>query len=416
MNAEPTSALGSKRDALTRTATVQFTCLVIFTVITVTARFSGAWIAMALALAGMLFSKERIRFPPAFWWGVALLVWGLISSFRAMSPDVAFSTLETRLKVMLIFLVAMNAIRSEKQLWIYLLVYVGSFMIYPARGTLLNFAHGITAAHRVYWNGIYDNPNDLAAMAILAAGSALSIAMATVQSVKVRKVVAGCAAVLVLIVLVTESRGALIGLTVGMALPLLRTMKRRSVFLYATIVGVVGLLVLPHRFWVRMEGLKDLTSVSTIRKADKSGSAEQRWQIQKTAFRIFIDHPVLGVGPGCYPIANNRYRPDLGPRDAHNTYLRLGAELGFPGLFLWSALVLSVMRRVKRAERIKSRLQTVDPVWIKYGLVGFLVAGIFGSYSDLTILYLVLGTMWSAATIMLGQAELEHIVRPVRAT
>lgn len=412
MNTDPLSIRRSKLETPVGTATVQFVFLVVFTVITVTARFTGAWIAMSLALAGMFLSREKVRFPPAFWWGSALLGWGLISSFFAMSPDLAFATLETRLKVMLIFIVIMNAIRTERQLWIYLLVYTGAFFLYPARGTLLNYVHHDLVSGRVSWNQIYGNPNDDAAMAILATGVALSIAMAKGQATKVRRVAAGCAAVFVLVILVTASRGAFIGLTLGILLPLARTLKRRAVVLYAVVGICVGVAVLPRTFWRRIEGLRELTSISTIRKADKSGSAEQRWQIQKTAMKIFITHPVLGVGLGCYPLANAKYRPDLGPRDAHSTYLRLAAELGVPGLLIWGALVLSVMKQVKRAERGKSTLQTVNPLWLKYALIAFLIEGVFGSYSDLSAFYMVLGTMWSAATIMLGQAEPEQ-GRPV---
>ncbi len=414
MNAPaPASIRHSTREAWAGVATVQFVCLLVFTVITVTARWHSAYIPIVLALAGTFFGRERIRFPAPFWWGVALLAWAFISAFVAMSPEVAFATLETRLKVMLIFLVILNAIRSEKQLWIYLLVFLGSFMIYPARGTLINYAHGITNAHRVYWNGIYDNPNDLAAMTILAAGVALSIATAAMQSKMVRRLTVGCAAILILIVLITESRAGFLGLVTGMALPLLRKMRRAAIAFYAIVALCAGLAVVPHGFWVRMSGLKDLSSISTIREADKSGSAEQRWQIQKTAFKIFIDHPLLGVGLGCYPLANNKYRPDLGLRDAHDTYLRLAAELGLPGLLIWAALVVSVLKQVKRTLRGKSKLQSVEPIWLKYGLFGFLVAGIFGSYSDLTILYLVLGMMWSAATLVLREQNPESAMSRV---
>lgn len=368
---------------------------------------------MLLALVAMLFSRQKARFPATIWWGVALLAWALISSFVAMSPQLAFAALDDRAKVMLIFLVALNAIRSEKQLWIYLLIYTAAFLVYPARGTLLNFAHGITTDYRVSWNYIYSNPNDDAGMALLATGVALSIGMAAIQSAKIRWAAMGCAAIFALVVLVTQSRGAVIGLVVALVPPFVRAVKRRSVFVtaIAIVVVCVGLSVLPHRFWVRMEGLRNLTSVSTIREADQSGSAEQRWQIQKTAFKIFLDHPILGVGLGCYPLANAEYRPDLGPRDAHDTYLRLGAELGLPGLLIWAALVISVLKHVKRAERSKSGLQSVNPLWLKYGLFAFLTEGIFGSYSDLTVIYLVLGTMWSAATIILSQAEPEQATR-----
>ena len=342
-----------------------------------------------------------------------MLAWGLIGAFLAMSPALAFATLEKRLKVVLIFLVVLNAIRSEEQLWIYLLVYVGSFMIYPARGTLINFIHHHMTNHRVAWNFIYDNPNDDAAMTMLAAGAALSIAMAEVQSRALRKAAWGCAAILVLAVLVTESRGAFVGLVLGLGLPFLRLVRRRVVIVYAAVGAVAALTVLPHRFYVRMEGLKDLTSVSTIRQADKSGSAEQRWQIQLTGLRIFFAHPLLGVGLGCYPLANAKFSPDLGARDAHNTYLRLGAETGLPGLLLWVALVVAVLKQVRRAERGPGRLKMVDPKWLKYGLFAFLVEGIFGSYSDLTILYMVLGTVWSAATLMLNEDRTNEPARTV---
>lgn len=355
---------------------------------------------MVLALACLVFGRDRIRFPAPFWWGVAIVVWAFGTSFFAMAHEVARDTLVERIKVMLIFLVVMNAIRTEKQLRFYLLVVIGSFMIYPARGALLNYIHGDLLQGRATWNFIYSNPNDLAAMAILAMGAALSIATAKAQAKAVRWSAAACAAILILVTLLTESRGGFVGLVVGLGPPVLvRAVRRPGTPIYALIALTIGLAILPDTLWVRLSGMADLTSTSTLSEADKTGSAEQRWQIQQTAWKIFTDHPVLGVGLGCYELANDKYAPDLGPRDTHDTYLNLAAELGLPGLLLWLALVASVLLRARRSQRGKAGIPTVRIIWLKYAFYGFLLAGIFGSYSGLTMCYLVLGTLWSAATL-----------------
>lgn len=392
------------KEGSTGIVTVQFFFLSIFTVIVVTARWPDAYLPIIAALAGTAFGRERMRLPAPFWWGMGLLAWCLVGSFFSMSQAISLATLDNRWKVMLIFLVVMNAIRKDRQLWIYLLLIVGSFMIYPARGTILNYIHHDTMGGRVAWNYIYDNPNDLAGMSLLVLGAALSIAMASAQPKVVRRGSAICAVVLILVVFLTESRGGFLGLVIGIGPPFfIRAVKRPRIAVCTLVVICVGLAVLPDTLWSRVEGMKDLTSTSTFREADKYGSAEQRWQIQQTAWKITADHPLLGVGLGCYPLANNKYRPDLGKRDTHDTYLNLTAELGFPGLLIWAAIVISVLRQVRRAERRNaSGISGVEPIWLKYGLFGFLIEGIFGTYSGLTFLYLVLGALWSAATLMLG--------------
>lgn len=406
---ERETAVNAARPALTRqsmketfagVATVQFSFLVIFTVMEVTGRWTDAYLPMMGALAGTIFGRERIRLPPPFWWGMGLLAWALLDSFFSISQLTTLTVLYDRLKVMLIFLVVMNAIRTEKQLWIYLLAILAAFMIYPARGTVLNFIHHDLTEGRASWNYIYSNPNDLAAMTLLILGVTLSIATAATQSRTVRWSAAVCAAILVFVVFVTESRAGFLGFIIGIGPPLLvRSLKRPAIFVYALVAISVGLAVLPDSLWVRLYGLRDLTSTSTLSDANDYGSAEQRWEIQQTAWKISVDHPVFGVGLGCYPFANNQYRPDLGKRDTHDTYLNLTAELGVPGLLLWFAIITSALRHFQLVERNKLRIPTVEPIWLKYGFLGFLIAGVFGTYSGNTITYLVLGILWSAAEL-----------------
>ena len=129
------------------------------------------------------------------------------------------------------------------------------------------------------------------------------------------------------------------------------------------VLAVIAVLV-PAASWHRLGGITNLTT--TIAEADKKGwlaasggqldqfaavSARDRFEILKTGVGIAASHPLLGVGIGCYREANMRYAPQLGERDAHNTYVSLAAEIGFPGLLLWLGLVGSVLTRVRSSAR-----------------------------------------------------------------
>src|SRR5205807_10034040 len=141
-------------------------------------------------------------------------------------------------------------------------------------------------------------------------------------------------------------RGGFIGLVAGMgpALIWLGLKWQGRLLLSAGILALVISLAIPTSVWERLSGIAKLTSVETIAQADPEGSAEQRFEIQKVGWQIFVDNPVFGVGVGAYPLENARYAPALGTRDTHNTYLNLAAEVGLPGLVLWCALVWSVLR------------------------------------------------------------------------
>jgi O-antigen ligase len=129
---------------------------------------------------------------------------------------------------------------------------------------------------------------------------------------------------------------------------------------------------------------------------------------------IAASHPVLGVGIGCYREANGRYAPQLGDRDAHNTYVSLAAEMGFPGLLLWLGLVGSVMVQVRRRRaRLEADDRMIQVLWIERAIIGYLVAGFFGSYAGLTMFYLFLGILWAASNV-LGSDTTEPGVPPAR--
>ena len=385
-------------------STVSLFGLFMFTFFLVTARFPSFFteLGIYLALLGLLLRPQEVSFPAPVRWATALVLWGVVTTFTAISPEMAYAALIELLKALVIFFVVMNALRTPQQLRSYILLFLVAFLIYPARGALQNYVTGNRYFGRAVWNGIYANPNDLAAITLLVLGLTLAIATVNTQNPRVRRAAIAFVPVTVVILLLTQSRGTFIGLLAGFGPAILSRVRRRPTLAGPVLIVVVLAAVLvPAAAWHRFQGITKVTSSQTIGEADKYGSAAQRLAILENGWHIFMDHPLLGVGIGCYNQANARYAPGLGRRDAHNTYISLGAEMGIPGLLLWLGLVGSVLVQVRRRRRsLEADDRTIQILWLERAIVGCLVAAFFASYAGITIFFLLLGMLWAASNVL----------------
>ena len=391
--------------------------LTIFTFFFITARFPELFTEVGIysAVLGLVLRPQGLGFPTPLRWALLFLLWALMTALFAIAPEKAWQVLFELLKALVIFFVVMNVLRTPQQLRFYLLLILLAFVLFPARGTLQNYVTGNTLQGRAVWNKMYSNSNDLAAITLLMLGSALAIATVKTQNVRVRRAVGALVPLTLVIILLTQSRGVFLGLLVGFGPPLLaRVMKRPSRAAPVLVVVAVIAVLVPAASWHRLGSITNLPE--TVTERDKGGqpptsetkyegwasaSARQRYDILKTGLHIAASHPVLGVGIGCYREANARFAPQLGERDAHNTYVSLAAEMGFPGLLLWLGLVGSVLIQVRRRHALlEADDRTIQVLWIERAVIGYLVAGFFGSYAGLTIFYLFLGFLWAASNVL----------------
>jgi putative inorganic carbon (hco3(-)) transporter len=391
--------------------------LAIFTFFYVTQRLPELFteFGIYLALLGLVLRPQGLGFAPPLRWAVVFLLWALVTALFAIAPEMAWPALIERLKALVILFVVVNTLRTPQQLRFYILLILVAFVIYPARGTLLGYVHGNTVVGRAVWNKIYTNSNDLAAITLLMLGLALAIATVKTQDVRVRRAAVALVPVALVIILLTQSRAVFLGLLVGFGPPLLaRLTKRPSSTVPVLVVLAVIAVLVPEASWHRLGSITNLTE--TIGERDKkhppparedrfdqfaSASARERFDILETGLHIAASHPVLGVGIGCYKEANVLYAPRLGRRDAHSTYISLAAEMGFPGLLLWLGLVGSVLIQVRRRRaRLEADDRTIQILWIERAVIGYLVAGFFGSYAGLTMFYLFLGILWAGSNVL----------------
>jgi len=97
----------------------------------------------------------------------------------------------------------------------------------------------------------------------------------------------------------------------------------------------------------------------------------------------------------------------LGLKDTHNTYMNVAAETGLPGLALFLALITNVLLGARAARRrganAASPAQREIVRWLQLAVIGYLIAGVFGSYARLSVPYVFLALLWSASRVATAQ-------------
>jgi O-antigen ligase len=382
--------------------TPTFILLLVYTFIILTNRIPGATFVMGAALLSLLVQRQVLRAPAFLWLLAAWLVWAVLGYTTTLYPDRVWDSLLEHGKILLVVLVAVNALRTPAQIRVFLVFLLASYILFPIRSTLTNYLLGYTLFGRAVGPFIYQNPNDLAAHTILMLGPAVALLTSQARKGLLRWLALTAVVLLVITILLTQSRGGFLGL-LGLALPAgigLARRRPRLVPLGAALVGV-ALLFAPAGLWERLGGLTKAANVETIRDMDPEGSAEQRFAVLQTAARIVSDHPLLGVGLGAYGLANADYSPALGLRDTHNTYMNVAAETGLPGLALFLALIINVLMGARAARRngahAASPAQREIVRWLQWAVIGYLIAGVFGSYARLSTPYIFLALLWSAS-------------------
>jgi len=172
----------------------------------------------------------------------------------------------------------------------------------------------------------------------------------------------------------TVSRGGIVGLG-GMLLIALFKSKRKII----TIIAICAAIILFINFMpqnLRERFTKTQVSVQAYGTGDGDiDSTTRRYYLVQAGWRIFLEHPLFGIGVGNYYYENRNYAP-VHPGRAHNMYIEIMAELGIIGIFLFLGTIFFTLKGLNEIIKSKSPL-TGYAKGFYMGLVGFLIAGIF---------------------------------------
>lgn len=226
----------------------------------------------------------------------------------------------------------------------------------------------------------------------------LAVAWGLTQSGARRVLALALAPGLFAIVILSQSRGALVGLAVGLGILLVWRVPRLIWLVPFAAAFLVAAVVF----------LGPDTFAQALLASDSTGTAGGRLELWDRAVRMMRDFPVTGIGIGTFePVLRTLYPLARSSSDApqphtHNLYLQMGVDLGLGGMIAFLGMVTTALgigiRNLRRASDDSIRACAVG---LLAGYVTFLVHGLLDAAAISTkvsvIAWLILALMMALA-------------------
>jgi O-antigen ligase len=365
-----------------------------------------------------------------------LLVVELLSTALASHQDVALEHLRTfALEGVVLYLLVVNAVDSTKtlRLAIWGLLAAGLVLAFvtiyqQVTGTYFRPYGGLGQVDGAFYRGQSDvarlagplgDPNYYAQILL----PLLPLGLLTIRREYASwlRVTAGAITVLVVIAMAfTYSRGAALALVVVVIAMMVMGYLRAS-HLAAMAVGVAILLAAVPAYRERVATIASVGGATARAGQDTSAdeSSRSRTTEMLAAGLAFLDHPVLGVGPGGFPFYYQVYAPRIGievrettttgddkgsaaEREAHDLFVGIAADLGAAGLAAFVAILAVSFGRLLRVRRAWRGLRPdivnlADSLFL--ALLAYVVAGLFLSLAFERYFWLLAGLAGAAALV-----------------
>jgi O-antigen ligase len=369
----------------------------------------------------------------------ALLAFAVVASVSALfAADQGLAATKLRelaLEGVLVYFLVLNVVRDPESLRraIWALVAAGSFVavvsIYQeATGTFYRPYAGLGQVDSAFFRGQADvarlagplgDPNYYAQILLPVVPLGL-LAIWREQSRSLR-LAGACAAALVCVAITfTYSRGAAVGL-VAVVVGMVAFGYMRGRHLVSLALAVALIVALNPSYRDRVTTVTALSGITAAQGAavEADQSTRSRTTEMAAAGLAFLDHPLVGVGPGGFPSYYEKYAPRVGievresttsgehegeaaKREAHNIVLGIAADMGLLGLLAFGAILWLTFADLRRARR---RWTGVRPDLVNLAdsltlaLLGYLVAGVFLTLAFERYLWLLLALAGAAGAL-----------------
>ncbi len=204
----------------------------------------------------------------------------------------------------------------------------------------------------------------------------------------------------------TGSRSAMIGASVAVLVVFLSVSPGQKLKLLLAGIAVFAVLVaalpshLKQRFFTVFG---DSNSQMDSRIESSIESAQSRRMLLMDSITLTFRHPVFGVGPGNFPVAQNDLAMARGQATGnwhvtHNTYTQLSSESGLPGLVLFLVAIFFTVQSISRSVRLPVAAGSVAgrdihamAFALRVSLMAFLSCAVFDSMAYLPTVTILSG-------------------------
>jgi len=228
------------------------------------------------------------------------------------------------------------------------------FVLYGITLAALALLQGVASNGKLLWirqprqggwiYGSYVNHNHYAGLMELLIPIPLVLSLTHMGHHKERTAAGIAAAIMTGTVFLSGSRGGMLALVVEfMVLAIILVRYKKGVRI-AVGVGAFAALVICLLLWLGGSQLSErVSSISAEAHTEITGGT--RLSIDRDAFRMFLQKPVMGWGLRAFPVVYPQFRSfytNFFINEAHNDYLQLLAEMGVLGfsVMVWFLVVL----------------------------------------------------------------------------
>jgi len=260
---------------------------------------------------------------------------------------------------------------------------------------------------RLMMEGRYSNSNDLATMLLISLPFLGFTAMRPDNGVRRLVAAAGFAPIL-LAVMGTASRGGMVGAAVALLVFFFNVgfAQKMKLMLVVSVGLALVLTIMPGAVAARFASLfSDQADMSQMDDAALSSfaSAQSRKMLLLDSITVSLQHPIMGVGPGNFPVAQNTLALARGEETGdwhltHNTYTQLSSESGIPGLLLFLAAIVLCLRCISRTLKLpvppdSSAMRDIRAIalTLRVSLAAFLSCAIFASLAYMPVVTILSG-------------------------
>lgn len=350
--------------------------------------FPFAAITAVATLASVLWNRKQLRLPrdPAVIALIVFLLWCCLTTALAIHVEESMVTLERTVKIQLMTLVCLAALRTRRHIEAFIWVNVVSLGFYGVKGGIFGIATGGSA--RVWGppEGMIQGNNELG-LALVMVIPLMNYLRVTAANAWVRRGLLASMGLTSVAVLATQSRGAMLSIAAMSVVLWLRSKHKLG---SAVVIGGLAatlVMFMPASWEQRM---------ATIGTYQQDGSANSRINAWITALHVANDR-ITGAG---FRIdagdIYQKYAPDpTMVLTAHSIYFQALGEQGWIGLGLF--LSIGAIGFMTASSLRKRALAREDTLWVRelagmiqVSMVGYAVGGSFLSLTYFDLPYNIL--------------------------
>jgi O-antigen ligase len=210
-------------------------------------------------------------------------------------------------------------------------------------------------------------------------------------------------AVSLTVILMTGSRGGLVGLLLVCFFLFFTRLSPLQLF-HKFILLIIFVVALS----MNIEKINTERFASILSPEDDYNVTNEqgRLAVWKRGWQVTLSHPLTGVGAKNFSLAIGTYRKEIGeiPRwqAPHNSFIQILTEIGFPGLIVFLFLVAGTAKTFSRISSNTSSVSCRDLIFLDRAIfLGFI--GNLGTSFFLSMAYSILLTLFLALSVVLPQ-------------